>query len=426
MTSDDGSLTSLGGNETFARLIREANFSYAELARKVCDEVERATGSRPGVDSKAIGRMRRGEIKKPVDDTCGALLRIFHLNDVSELGFGSKKGAPPPGVPPAPVRSGDEDDDMKRREFVAGVAAVGAHAALGVRPAAADGGFDTRAIQRALLLPAGREVPAAKLGQELGHAQQLYRDGAYARLHRVVPVVLEHAQACDDADARTAAFVLATEHLLKIDEDHLARVAANQAWAAAAGSGSVRSRANAAWMMCVALRHGQLYDAACDITEHAANELAAEGLGDPVDLAAYGHLNLTLAYTAAAAGKAGAARDYYAEGLDVSRYFDGELIHDLWPFGPLQARLYGISVGHNLGDVGSALEHGKQVQLSALPTVERKERALVDMTRVHLLAGKKAAAAKAILTACQVSPGAAARVQVQKLARQAGLSSLPA
>lgn len=423
-------------NLALTALLESSSLSMTRIAELVNGIVAEKTGRASGVDGHALGRMKRGQIGRPAEETVQALAEILSGGDVSALGFC------PRGRQGAPGALEQGEDEMRRRDFVVGAAVVGfgtvvaAPSAAAVSPLSPGvGNVATSEIQRALFHPTGRATPPAQLGRKLARAQQLYRDGDYAGLASKLPELLDAAPVADQA-AAVQVMVLASEHLLKSGDDDLATFSANQAWSAAATAGDVMSRANASWMMCVVLRHSNRYELACEMTERAAVELQSAGLHTLHDLATYGHLYLTSAYTAAAASSApgvtaaasqasaAKARAYYGEALDVARRFDREVPHGLWFFGPKQAQTYGISIGNNLKDVGMALDHARGMRLDELPSAERQERALVDAARMYLLKGDLPRAGQAIRTACLVSPGAASRPRILELATAAGLRTL--
>lgn len=78
-------------NEAFRQLRTGRRWTQADVAERVCDQIERATGRRPVTDAIAISRMERGVVTWPHVDTRKALRVVFGVNTDADLGFYSKR-----------------------------------------------------------------------------------------------------------------------------------------------------------------------------------------------------------------------------------------------------------------------------------------------------------------------------------------------
>jgi len=328
---------------------------------------------------------------------------------------------------------------VDRRAFLTSATALGLEAALfrGSPAAAAVRRAPTTHEQLAVAEPmsdadlvralssAPGALPVEQLRRALVTAQRYYRQARYGLLGNTLPALMEQAETYGDPTITCQVCILASEHLIKIGDDDLARFTAERARAAAELAGDPISRANAAWMLCVTLRHAGRHALGLGLTENAAAELAElTGLRTDLQRATYGHMHLTSAYTAAGLGNAHSAMAHYAEAASMAAKFTGEHPHGMWFFGPGQFEQYGVSIDNNLGDPGGALAHARRVNLGALASTERQERFLVDRTRAELAAGYTDQAADTIREVVLIAPQAVRRPRVRELARQAGIRSL--
>jgi len=381
-------------NHEIRRRRKAKGLTQEGLAEAICNAVEAAGHPRPRVDYQAIGRVERGLTTWPNKATREAYALILDApGGDAELGFYPRRAA----------KTDKDDPLLPRRAFLAVAATVTAEVAL--------------------FRPNGATIPPADLRTELARAQRLYREAQYAQLTDLVPALLNLAHNSDDHALKVQVNVLATEHFLKVGDDSYAYLTADRALRSAELAGDPISHANAAWMMCVMLRHAGKPRPGYEMAEAAAERVAADAPNSPLALATRGHLYLTAAYTAGMAGKPHDAAAYYREGRELASRFPSEQAHGLWFFGPAQADHYGISVHNNLADVGAALRYAGLVNPGALASTERRERYWYDVTRTHLAAGDQPSAAAAIRSLCLVAPQAANRPRVQLLATAAGLKT---
>jgi transcriptional regulator with XRE-family HTH domain len=388
---------------------REAKgLTQSALADLVCDFIENETGDRPQLTAQGISRLENRVTIWPGKDVRDALRHILGAatNEELEMRPTRPRRRPRPQDRSAPQAtaaavSQQEVPPVRRRDFLASAAALG--------------------IEGVMFGPTGATAPAPRLRAQLAAAQGLYRDTEYAELGKVMPDLIDRAIGLGEPRLLAQAYMLATELMIKNGKDTSAVFTAAEARKAAEQSGDPLCRAEAAWMTCVMLRHAGQSRAGFDLIESAASELEATGLGSPTALATFGHMMLTTAYTAAAAGYAPEARWFYAEGLRIAGRFPQEVTHGLWFFGPAQAAGYGISVANNLGDPGAALKAAASLNPDSLPSRERMERYWCDLTQALLAAGRPEQACEALRSLCLIAPLSARRARVQDLAQAAGM-----
>jgi hypothetical protein len=239
-------------------------------------------------------------------------------------------------------------------------------------------------VEAALYQPSGQTRPLQTLRSELARAQYDYRESHYAALGQRLPRLLDHAQAAGDSQLLTDVYNLATEFLIKQNLDDLTLVTTERSKAAAFATGSRLAVAEAERMVCIALRHAGRSHTAHTLAVNAASQLAsASGLGTEDELAQYGALFSTAAYTAAVAGDGALADDYGQEADHTAARFEADVPRALWSFGPSQTTLYRIGIASILGDVGRALGFAKRLHPETLPTPERRARYWIDVARAY-------------------------------------------
>lgn len=96
-------------NEQFRTFRLARGLSQPELAGLVCDQVEQATGHRPGTDAQAISRIECGEIAWPRRATRKALMAVLGSETEAALGL----------YPKRTQRDAEREEATKRRAFLA-------------------------------------------------------------------------------------------------------------------------------------------------------------------------------------------------------------------------------------------------------------------------------------------------------------------
>jgi transcriptional regulator with XRE-family HTH domain len=375
-------------------------WTQAELAERVCDEVERSTGRRPAVDSLTISKLERGLISWPNRDSRQALRRILSVGSDTDLGFYSKRTAKDAE---AFYRSTRQDKNPgRRREIRRGTAAL--------------------SVETALYRPSGQSRPLSALRAELAQAQFEYRESRHAALGHRLPRLLDHVQASADPQVLTDAYNLTTEFLIKQNLDDLTLVTTERSREAALLSGSSLAVAEAERMVCIALRHAGRTRTAYALAVDAASQLADESaLRTEDDLAQYGALLSTAAYTAAVAGDEDLANSYGQEADTIAARFEVDVPRALWSFGPAQTTLYRIGIASILGNIGGALRFAKRLRPEMLPTPERRARYWIDVARAHEQEDDRSRTRDALRRAYEEAPQeVTGRPAITLLARRAG------
>ncbi|GAA2216488.1 hypothetical protein GCM10009850_119570 [Nonomuraea monospora] len=208
-------------------------------------------------------------------------------------------GSPAHATVTSPTTAEREDDPMRRRTLFT-AAATAVPAALLAR------------IEDALaVIPSvpARPLTAAQLTTRLARATRLFDRGEVARLVADLPELL--AVAHDSVERRptpeafigaAACYGLATEALSKAGRQASSRLAADRAIMLARLSGSPTSIALASRCLGVVLRHEGRHALADQVVLEAAGQLEATGLTRAPELAVYGQVLCSAAYTAAQHG----------------------------------------------------------------------------------------------------------------------------
>ncbi|HEV7824089.1 MAG TPA: helix-turn-helix transcriptional regulator [Mycobacteriales bacterium] len=137
------------------------------------------------------------------------------------------------------------------------------------------------------------------------------------------------------------------------------------------------------------------------VAERAAARLQPEATGDD-GRALYGMLHLSAALSAATAGRPDDARAHLDEAASVAPTVSG----DPWrmEFGPANVGVWRVAVALENGEAGEAPRYARQVDQTALRTVERRTRLHIDTARGLFLADRRDAAVRALLAADRVGP----------------------
>lgn len=329
-------------------------------------------------------------------------------------------------VGPQPNGEQEEDDPVRRRNLLTGMAGLTTAAVLGApdsasaRPSLA--GLEDLLIHRTGS-PATDPSPAA-VQATLNSSAREFTACRYDQLARALPSRIALAQALGaDGHLRQAApavaelYNTATRLCIKLGEDGLAAVTADRALTAALGTDDALVTAEAHRMVSSAWRRQGHYARATDIAVHAAQQLATDRT-TPTEqrLSTQGNLYATAAYTAAKRGDRHTAYTLIREAEATA----GRLGHDSVlrgsVFGPSQVRLYQISVCHLLGDAGHAIDHARRIATAELPTTERRARYWIDVARAFHQWNKPDRCYHALLAAEQAAPEEVRRTSVTAMA----------
>ncbi|MEV4865501.1 transcriptional regulator [Streptomyces ossamyceticus] len=210
---------------------------------------------------------------------------------------------------------------------------------------------------------------------DLAAARALFAAGAYDRLGRLLPQLLdgaEHGVGAGPAGAARAAgaWVLVSQLAVKQSRTEPAGAYAGLAGAAARRCGNPVVLAAAARAGATPLRRTGRVPEALALLQDARDRLTAASRPSVAELDLAGMVELTAAYTAAQAHHAALARDF-ADAADETaqrlarRPYDGGRRPLL---SASQCTLYRIGIHRHLGDVDTALAHAARLDPRALST----------------------------------------------------------
>ncbi|MEW1639826.1 helix-turn-helix transcriptional regulator [Streptomyces sp. NPDC093801] len=291
----------------------------------------------------------------------------------------------------------DQEDPMRRRTVLA---AVGLAA-----PVSLLGGLET-----ALASPPDPTGSPLPLDTRLADARTLFDTGRHSKLLETLPGLLgdthQAAGGRRDLDyARlSSAYTLAATLLNKLGAYGTSRITADRAAAYAEVSGSPLAAAAAARELAAVLRHQGQETAAQRHIEAAAVRVEATGLATDAQASAYAQMLCTTAYTAAVAGNRDQALAMIREASHAARNLPDQAPSGrLFPITPASVDLYAVGVHWALGDAGTALEVGRNLQPGQFATAERKGRMHTDLARAWWQWGKPEETAGQLLAAARVS-----------------------
>jgi len=264
-----------------------------------------------------------------------------------------------------------------------------------------------------------RPTPSAdNLHRRIQYAHSAYQHAHYPQLLRTLPDLLTHTRHTTTSDAPPdTAYLLTlvyrlTAHLLtKLDEPHLAWLAADRAIATAAGH--PRHTAAAAIALTQALRalHRPTLATQAALTAVPLINPAATDDPAPDDQALAGTLLIEAALAAATGNDPATAHQltdradrHAAASHDQRRPDHGGITTG---FGPTAVALARAQIAAALGDPHQAITHHQRATTGhgwrELPA-EHRAAHLIDITRAYLDTGNPTAAARAIVAADQIAP----------------------
>ncbi|MFD0499384.1 MULTISPECIES: helix-turn-helix transcriptional regulator [Streptomyces violaceusniger group] len=416
--------------------------AIVRLARRAAELTQAQLGAATGYTAASISRMERG--KQPMRDM--ELLRRIadHLTIPPHLLGLAPRHTPPPGpadrprAAPTGIRVagpdpfGEEGEDVRRRNLLAGLAAsaatgsvLGAAAPAAAAPAAPAA---LTGLENLLLHRGGTPITAPtrqSVAEALTASRRDFGTCRYDTLARALPQRIALAQALaregapeESATAVAELYSTATRLCIKLGEDGLAAVTADRALTAALSGASPLTVAEAHRMISSSWRRQGHYARATDVAVTAAQQLAADRTTPEADrLSVQGNLYATAAYTAAKQGDRATAHTLIAEAEATAT----RLGRDQSPkgtafFGPSQVILHQISISHLLGDAGQAIDHARHIDTQTLPTPERRARYWIDVARSFDQWGKPDRCYHALLAAEQAAPQEVRRSTVRTMA----------
>ncbi|MFF4846199.1 helix-turn-helix domain-containing protein [Streptomyces collinus] len=363
------------GAEEIGALLRGARCA----ARLTQAQVGQATG----YSASAVSRIESGKLRLD----CPTLLKFAaFLRIAPEM----LRASVVPGMTNvATVATGCrsvKEDEVRRRELLTGVAAAGATAVVGGRPAAAAEPVD---LDVALFrLPQAEPMPMPRLVGQISAARRDYCSTQYTRLGQTLPGLIASATATRDASTGRAreeadlalarSYVLAAELATKQHSD-AAWVAADRALAAARCSGVPVAVGEASRQLAIAMRRSGRSTAAVHLLAKEAGDLDASR--DHT-----GAVRTTLLLTGAYSAATGRDRP-----TALSLLEEAEQEAERHPAVPglftveatrTQVDAYRISVLNALGTPDEAVRVARRLNVDRMPTAERRARAWTDVARM--------------------------------------------
>jgi tetratricopeptide (TPR) repeat protein len=282
---------------------------------------------------------------------------------------------------------------VRRRDLLTGLAAA---AAVSTWPWPAAGASNVGAVVALddLLTAASvdtQPAPTAELTRALTAAQAAFTKCRYNDLAVRLPQLIAVATASQNAATGTqrdnaaavlaAAYQLASELCIKLNDDALGWVLADRAMTVARASGRAGSIANSTRTVAIAMRRAGHQDAAIELLTSAAHDLDLRQRPPDGVLAAYGSLLCTAAYSSAQRGNHAQAIELIDEAADAAGRLTTPHLSAGIAFSPTNVSIYKIAIFTTLGDSATALRHASSVQPGVLPTPERHARFCIDTAR---------------------------------------------
>ena len=309
---------------------------------------------------------------------------------------------------------------MRRRELLASIAGLAggtaALASLPQQPGPATGLAEFTAGLTGVLYesgPPGEPVPLPRLQAAVTAARADFQAARYRKLAAALPATIQTAVATraaaagDDPVAHALlaeAYLVASNLLVKVNDDQLAWATADRAVQAAEHSGDPLLLADARRSLATVLRRTGRPTAGQRLVLATAKDIEPGQNPTPDQLSMYGMLLAVAAYTAAVDGARDTAHDLIGEAAAAAARLGYDGNHRYTAFGPTNVALYRISIAQVLGDNGTAVEHAKTIRTAAIPTPERSGRYWIDLARAYHQWGKPQQCYQALLHAERAAP----------------------
>ncbi|MEV4339117.1 CRISPR-associated protein Cas5 [Streptomyces sp. NPDC049590] len=206
-------------------------------------------------------------------------------------------------------------------------------------------------------------------------------------------------------DLALLAFLLATRMLVKMDEQQLGWMAADRARQLAEAASDILALAECARQMAVLARKAGWHDQALTIALCAADQPQLRAIGH-AGTAVRGLLVQSAAYTLARRGDRDGMRELTDEAAAIANELGGAtLLRDhSGGFSPLTVQLHKISAENHAGDPRAALDAARTISLEALPSIERRSRALGDIAVAYDRLGRRSDCVRTLLAAERCAP----------------------
>ncbi|MCX4826508.1 helix-turn-helix domain-containing protein [Streptomyces sp. NBC_01142] len=318
----------------------------------------------------------------------------------------------------------DGEDPLRRRKLIAGLAATAATAAtsplLGPGTATAQtdetllGDLLVTSLRDAMLGlgQAPAVPPTATLATDLTRALADFDACRYASLAVRLPRLIRvgHARTANTNEAQdyvllAKSYLLATRMLVKMDEQQLGWMAADRARQLSEAGGEALTVAESARQLAVLARKAGWHQEALSIALTAADHPDLRSAGR-AGAALRGLLVQSASYTLARRGDRDGMRELTDEAAAIAKELGGAtLLRDHGGgFSPLTVQLHKISAENHAGDPLAALAAARTISLKALPSVERRSRALGDIAVTYDRLGRRSDCVRTLLAAERCAP----------------------
>lgn len=402
-------------------------------ARAAARLTQAELGRSCGYSPSAVSRLEAGTLR-PAPEILQQIAATLSL-DPQRLGL-SQPGTAQPHAPAATlagdVMRAQQEEPVRRRELLAGVAGysaslvtpIPARAAEAPRPPEAD---PVAALEAALYTPApAAPMPPARLGRALAAVRADFTAARYGALGGALPGFLAAAEATRDTasgrareEANTVVargYVLATELAVKQHSD-IAWATADRALTAARASGDPVVTGEAARVLAITMRRAGRPAAAVDLLRRTAATLSTEPGAAPRAVAAT--LLMTAAYTAACSRDTAAAHDLMTGADEAVRRIPPQSgpATQLFTVDATAAQLdlYWIGVHNALHTPDAAVPYARRLTPAALPTAERRARLGGDTARMWHQLGDHRRTFTALRLVEQAAPEEARRPALRAL-----------
>jgi transcriptional regulator with XRE-family HTH domain len=291
------------------------------------------------------------------------------------------------------------------------------HLAPGPRPP----GEAIAAVREAILRAAVPErlhrpvPPLADMSERVASAWAVWHSSptAHSVLGGLLPSLLIDANAAyrTEADRRSAARILAGAYqivrqwLHHVPDADLAWIAADRAMSAAREADDPHLIALGAWALSASYRRAGQQDEATRLCLAAADELKTHitrSNPDPSLLADYGMLHLAASISAAQSDDDGRAWALHRVADDAARALC--TAYDPWTaFSRSNVDIHGLAISAELGRADDVVEYSNRLDISGMPSVERRTAALINTARGFVRRGDDEAAVLVLLDAEKIS-----------------------
>jgi transcriptional regulator with XRE-family HTH domain len=387
-------------------------------------------GERTGYSPSQVSRYERG-ITPLTDITVlrrfavalSIPLETFGLSPAPDLPLGrhgrpltmtaAQRGSLSSTVASRTSRDRGEEDEVRRRQLMASLAATAAAAVTARTPLPRSrvddsmlGDVLVSGVRDAMLgLTAGPPgVPAGDLRSGLAAAVADYQNCRYHRLATRLPrlIAAGHLHAAGNSTTQASTllaeiYTLATHMLIKLDDQQLGWMAADRATILAADGKDPILEAETARNLAVLARKAGWHAQAAAIALKAAASPRLSG-ADPRLAAGRGLLIQSAAYTAARARDRDGMRELTSQAMSLAEGIgDVVVLRDRGGFTPATVALHQISAENFAGDPGAAVAAAVRLEPADLPTTERRGRYWTDTARAYAQWGRRDDAIDALL-----------------------------